>query len=773
MNTRRDFLKKSSMAGVMLMAIPQFIIPKSAEAKSKLFKKLQPVKNFDAASVLEDMENISLTRSSAASYYNSNGFLKYTSQNSFTYSQEFANSSWVKAGTVVTTASDIIAPDGSRTTNMLSETGSLGEHRLSKGLTVIKGAPQTFSIYLKAGTRSKVRIGLSNSSSYTGGNPKLNVDLVTGTISSITSNVVKSSITDEGNGWWRVVLTAIPDLSTISGSNIYIVDDSYNYSYAGSDSNYIYSWGAQFEAAPVASDYKLTTNKPYAEPRYTYDPDTLELKGLMVEPAATNILKQSENFSDSSIWLIRNVEVQNEKFLSPNGISKAIKLVEDTTSNSHYIRPAIKPAVIVGQVYTFSIYIRPAERKWAYFNIGGATVHFDLSDGSVSRSVNPAYQSTNIERIGNGWCRYSATLVASTAEMDTSVGVEINENERAYKGNGAYGIYVWGPQLEAGTYASSYIPTEKVPVTRSAENCALLPPIPSSNDIMIQRTNGGTWVDNVSNNYIVPTSRYELQTGSFWSSGTTRDQKEDISQTMFPADYKNAGLSTTKLNIFGNDYRVQSPNKDYSVSLAKNKSCQQYKFQLNSGDQWSSDAGKDKERSELYSLDKMPFNQDIWLSYAVKVAPGDAVTSKFCHFGQFHATEDAGDAASVPVLTFRFVGEDNLSITTCANTDKIATKNLAGVIRYTGKLQRGVWVRNVMRIRFHHTNGQLQWWENGVEKLNLINIGMGNNDTVGPYWKFGIYRTKSVETLMVDYANMELSTTESLISRITNPLLIV
>lgn len=203
-----------------------------------------------------------------------------------------------------------------------------------------------------------------------------------------------------------------------------------------------------------------------------------------------------------------------------------------------------------------------------------------------------------------------------------------------------------------------------------------------------------------------------------------------------------------------------------------NKSCQPHRFEIRSGDQWASDAGKDKERSELYMLNELPFDQDVWLSYAVKVYPGDPVTSQFCHIGQFHATEDSHDAASVPILTFRFNGEDDLSVTTCANVEDPLVVNATGEVRYVGKLTRGVWVRNVLRVRFSPTNAQLQWWENGQEKLNLANTGIGNTDEVGPYWKFGIYRTQSVETLTVEYANMELSL-ESLQSRIYNPLLII
>ncbi|WP_221391321.1 heparin lyase I family protein [Dyadobacter sp. NIV53] len=775
MNSRRSFLRKTSLASALLFTAPHLFTTKSYGRNKAQLLKMRPEnlkKSVFEPPILEEIENIVFSRPSSATYFNSSGVLSYANQNLLTYSEDIKDGSWSKTGTTAGSTSSVNAPDGSKTAQVLTETSARSEHRLSRNVAVNQGLNYTFSIHLKAGSCTKVRVSFMNAANYTGGNPNFFFNMATGAITNKTANVINSSVVNEGDGWWRVSITGKPDLGAISGFQIFMLNTSEIINYSGSGKNF-YLWGAQFEAGSSPSSYFATTSKPFSGERYNYDPATRKLKGLMVEPAATNFVRQSGKLSDTSAWLFRATTVQANKFESPDGNVNAVKLVEDSTTNSHFMRPVIKPVVTRGQVYTFSVFIRPAERKWVYLNLDGSTAHFNLTDGIVSRSVNPLYLYTSIQEMGNGWFRCSGTIIATGTEMDTTIGVEVSENERQYRGNGSSGIYVWGPQLETGIVATSYIPTGASTATRGGEICRLLPPTTDSHDILLQRTNGGLWADDVTSSFIVPASGYELQTGSFWDVGTTDEEKEDIVDTLFPSDYVNAGFTSTKLTIFSNTYRVQSPDKSWSVNYAKNKTSQIHRFQLRSGDQWASDAGKDKERAELYSLDKMPFSQDVWLSYAVRVAEGPAVTSKFCHLGQFHATEDQNEVASVPVLTFRFNGNDDLSVTTCANTAKIATTNTSGVVRYTGKLKRGIWVRNVLRIRFHHTNGQVEWWENGVKKLDLSGVGIGNNDTVGPYWKYGLYRTKSPETLTVEYANMELSTTTSLRSRIESPLLIL
>lgn len=207
-------------------------------------------------------------------------------------------------------------------------------------------------------------------------------------------------------------------------------------------------------------------------PRFDYNPDNLTAKGLLIEEQRTNLVTYSAQF-DNAAWTKVAATISADVATSPDGTTNADKLVEDTSAASHLARQSV--SVTTGTSYTFFAYAKAAERSVLVLQLvatgfGTArTVWYDLATGTVSKSTGTS--TSTITPAGNGWylCTITATASATAATnflvfMDNSP-----TGTGSYTGDGTSGLYLWGAQLEAGAFATSYIPTVAAQVTRSAD----------------------------------------------------------------------------------------------------------------------------------------------------------------------------------------------------------------------------------------------------------------------------------------------------------------
>lgn len=418
---------------------------------------------------------VTFSRSSNATRIGPTGLVEYAPHNLFLRSQEFDNASWT-LGAATVTANAVAAPDGTITADKLIADGTSSVvHNIRQGVTST-GIPVTFSFYAKQGEYPKCGI---REGAATGGYATFN--LSTGVV--IEQLVGTATIASVGNGWYRCTFTIT---ATNPRADIYPLPSGYtsgspfSYTYTGDSSSGIYLWGAQASQGPLPLDYTPTTSAAVYGPRFDFDPVTLAAKGLLIEEQRTNLLTYSQDFSNVA-WLKDRLSI-GSLVLAPNNTTTAATLIEDTTAaNDHYLRSPL--SIYSASTISFSVFVKKKDTRHIGLRLltgsnDYATAVFSLDTGLETKKQSAggySSVSTTSQALGNGWYRLSMT---ATTTGSGAVSVLVSNSttptigsfgEIAYTGDGTSGLYIWGAQLEAGSFATSYIPTVASTVTRSAD----------------------------------------------------------------------------------------------------------------------------------------------------------------------------------------------------------------------------------------------------------------------------------------------------------------
>jgi hypothetical protein len=209
-------------------------------------------------------------------------------------------------------------------------------------------------------------------------------------------------------------------------------------------------------------------------PRFDYDPVSLACRGLLIEETRTNLITYSEDLGDAS-WTKSGTTVSANATASPDGTANADKVLETSATSTHFAFPAIA-AVTSGVAYTGVYYFKAGENTFIQLTFSttqfgsGQYANFNLSTGAVTAESGGVARISNA---GDGWYRCSFTATCSTSGNATCFPVLIRSaligRLPSYAGDSSRGLYVWGAQLEAGAFPTSYIPTEASALTRNAD----------------------------------------------------------------------------------------------------------------------------------------------------------------------------------------------------------------------------------------------------------------------------------------------------------------
>ena len=187
---------------------------------------------------------------------------------------------------------------------------------------------------------------------------------------------------------------------------------------------------------------------------------------LLLEPQRTNLITYSNSFSN---WSINsgNSTISSNNAISPDGGLNADRFV---SGSGGYIYESL--TCLAETEYTFSFYIKNID----YVN--NALALYDESN-SAFFFKDVSYSTTN------DWSRI-------TYSFTTPVGCTSLRVYPQRKADGLGSFYIYGAQLEAASYATSYIPTDGATATRNQEICNnATPEINSAEGVLYAEVNYG------------------------------------------------------------------------------------------------------------------------------------------------------------------------------------------------------------------------------------------------------------------------------------------
>jgi len=391
--------------------------------------------------------DFTFTRSSAATRVNADGNIEKETGNLLLQSNQF-DTTWINVGSTLTSGQS-----GYNGNNAWKVEASSGVQRIEQ--TLSSQGVATYSMYAKAGNVSLLRVQTQTAGT------DVFFDLSNGTITIQEAAAFDATITDAGNGWYRCTMSVNETISNLR----FLVQRS---AFSVTIGDFLYVQDAQLEQSLVARDYQETTTAAVYGgitdnvPRLDYTDSSCP--ALLLEPLRTNRFAHSEysgGFNSGPA-----VNVTNNQAISPEGLQNAFK-IEKTSNNYAYLRTGLAATTGCLSVFAKKGNYRYIGLRNNQINGTHSTFDFDTETFVVVASG----QTCTFEDYGNGWYRLTAYQPNNEGSIYQGIAIVTEDGAELLNSsipNGSH-FFVYGLQNEAGSYATSYIPTYGSSVSRVAE----------------------------------------------------------------------------------------------------------------------------------------------------------------------------------------------------------------------------------------------------------------------------------------------------------------
>ena len=301
-------------------------------------------------------------------------------------------------------------------TGAVDVAATAGNGTLLSSLSLL-ASPYTFSVWLKRKTGS--------------GTVEITVDGTTYVAAAVTGT------------WTRFSTTLTPTAGTKTpGIRLVTSGDA------------VYAWGAQLSDSASLDSYvpvygAAVTSAAYYGPRRDFDGSTLACKGLLVEEQRTNLVRYSRTLETTgSYWgglasgTANTITIDNAA--GPDGLSTSASMITYNTAVTGagtYSAWRHTLTTTANGTYTFTIWLKAGTTS---------SVYLRFSDSGGNRA-------NTLCTLTSSWQRFTVTgtTAASITTISCDVGADGNAGGQTLT---AGTVYAYGAQLEAGSFATSYVP---------------------------------------------------------------------------------------------------------------------------------------------------------------------------------------------------------------------------------------------------------------------------------------------------------------------------